>query len=181
GHPDSLRAKVVIVDWSSLLAPNPSRILEVADQFFLLRIDADDRQAALEELFFLLCHIGELLIALWAIDRERLCTGMQSLAPLVHESAQGVGTDLDIQVDQFSGDLAQAFSRPQSTPAHRIAGRILLQQADQPLQDIGRFFSARGRPAPARRTRSFCTCPAKSSRRPRATVSTSSPRLSAMF
>ena len=80
--------------------------------------------------------------------------GMQRIAQRIQEPAHSMGTNGNIQLGQLGGNLSQPLAGPHSASAHRVARGILLQQADQALQDVGRFFSARGRPAPFRRTRS---------------------------
>lgn len=55
---------------------------------------------------------------------------------------------------QLAGDLSETFAGPEPAPACRIARGVLLEQLTQLAQDIGRFFSARGRPPPVRRIRS---------------------------
>ena len=71
-------AEIVIVDRPRLLAPCGARILEGADQFFLLGVHADDGQAPLGVAPPLLADMQELLIAagtlagcdLLAVDTE---------------------------------------------------------------------------------------------------------------
>jgi len=76
GHPEALGAKIVIADRRGLQAPHLAGIFEVSNQFFLFGIHADDRQAPLEKLPFLLGHIGELLVPAWAFRRQPLGIGM---------------------------------------------------------------------------------------------------------
>jgi hypothetical protein len=71
-----LGAKIVVADRRGLLAPHLARIFVVPNPFFLFGIHADDRQAPLEKLPFLLGHIGELLVPAWAFRRQPLGIGM---------------------------------------------------------------------------------------------------------
>src|ERR1700736_891615 len=67
-------------------------------------------------------------------------------------------------------NLAERAVRPFQA-RDRIPSRRILEQFLQDLQNVRAFFSARGRPAPWRRTlRDTRGPPRRSSRRPRATV-----------
>ena len=65
GDGDGLGTEVVVVDGLGSLRPDATGVLEVADQFTLLGIDADAGQAALGELHALLGEVLELLVAVW--------------------------------------------------------------------------------------------------------------------
>lgn len=56
--------EVVSIDWLRLLPPALTRILEAADEFLLLRVDADARIACLSKLLALLGDVAELLVAI---------------------------------------------------------------------------------------------------------------------
>lgn len=77
---------------------------------------------------------------------------MQCVTQFVEQSAHGIGTHRNTQLPQFTGHVCQSFARPQTTATRGISGRVLPEQVGQSLQEIGRFFSARGRPPPERRT-----------------------------
>jgi hypothetical protein len=182
GNGDALAegAEVVVEDLDGLAAPNLAGVLEVADQFALLGVDADDRRLLLGEAAPLPGDIAELPIALGRRLAEALAVGMEGVAERLEQAAHGIGRNADSQTPQESADLPQAQSGPHSPPAHRIAGRVRFQQGAERVQDFGRFFSTGVRPPPSCRTRSRSTLPSMSSRRPRATVAGSSPSSSAM-
>jgi len=71
-HAFALGPKVVVIYRGRDLTPNTARILEVADQLFLLGVDADDRQAALEELLPLFGQVMKLLVSFRAVGGQTL-------------------------------------------------------------------------------------------------------------
>ena len=138
----------MILDWGRLQAPHPAGIFEVADQFLLFGVDADNWQRGAHKAFFAPGDALKLLIPLLVGCGERFGVGVQGIAQLIEQPPHGSGTDCDVQRPQLPSDLHQSFACPQRVPAGGIAGGILLQQAGQCLQETGRFFSARGRPPP---------------------------------
>lgn len=95
----------MVIYRGSFLAPHSTRILEVADQLFLFAIHADDRQAAFKELLFLLGHIDELLVPLWAMVRKALGIGMQGITELIQEPPHGIRTNEDLELGEFRTNL----------------------------------------------------------------------------
>src|SRR6266403_5476632 len=67
GHPLGLRAKIVVVDRSGLLAPDLAGILERSHHFLLLGGDTDNRQPLASERLALVLEVTELTVALRAL------------------------------------------------------------------------------------------------------------------
>jgi hypothetical protein len=59
-----LGTEVMIIDEDVFLAPGPTGVLEVADEFLLLRVDGDGRLAAVREALTELGDVEELLVAI---------------------------------------------------------------------------------------------------------------------
>jgi hypothetical protein len=57
-------AKVVDIDFLCFSTPSPTRILKVANQFFLLGIDTDDRVPSSQEELFHPLNVPELTISI---------------------------------------------------------------------------------------------------------------------
>ena len=138
----------MVLDGGRLEAPDPAGIFEVADQFFLFGIHADNGQRAAQKALFLPGDALELSIALWMRCGKGFGVGVQGITQLIEQASYGRRTHYDIQLPQFVGDLAKSFARPQTASARGIAGGILLEQTGEGLQEAGRFFSTRGRPPP---------------------------------
>ena len=133
---------------------------------------------------------------LWAyrdIHFSRHGTLLNTAATLVTNAPAGYFTDeLDAVVHVATKDALRHLVQQDRLYRRELTGRYLYcakerqhrqeqwaarqaQQRSQLVQDFWRFFSARGRPPPTRRTRSCSTWPLNNSARPRATVSTSRP------
>ena len=56
--------EIVCIHFDRLSGPRSARVLEIADQLFVFRVDADHRQAAPEESLLLLLNIAELAVAI---------------------------------------------------------------------------------------------------------------------
>ena len=138
----------MVLDGGRLEAPDPAGIFEVADQFFLFGIHADNGQRAADKAFFLPGDALELLVTLWMRCGKGFGVGMQCIAQLIEQSPHGPRADDDVQPPQLPCYLHQSFARPQRAPAGGIASGTLLEQTAEDLQEAGRFFSARGRPPP---------------------------------
>ena len=77
---------------------------------------------------------------------------MQRVTQFMEDPPDSIGAHRDTQLPQLTGNVSESFARPQTTATSRVSGRVLAEQVSQGLQEIGRFFSARGRPPPERRT-----------------------------
>jgi hypothetical protein len=134
--------------------PGAARIPEIADEFFLFGIDADDRLAGPLEGLAGVCNVLELPVSFLAGRRmadarlDFLVVDLQRIVHLTQEPSHGFGADADAVALQFSGDVAGGLARPFQS-AHRVARRLVLYERFDSLEDVGRFFSCGLRPAPA--------------------------------
>ncbi len=91
----------------------------------------------------------------------------------------GLRADVDAEPAEVVGELGGRAACPLQT-ADGVPGRFGGHQGFDAGDDFGRFLSSRGRPPPARRTRSTSTSRSTSCRRPVATVDGSMPRRETM-
>ena len=148
----------MIVDWRGNTSPLPTGILEVAHQFALFGIHADDGITVTAEAAAESDDEAELLVAGGAVPAGHLfAVHAQRELEFVEQSGNRACLDRDVQSVQLSSDLGGRLVRPPPA-AHRIAGRILLQQPLDLRDHLGRFFSSGLRPPPGLRTRSHSTC-----------------------
>ena len=152
----------------------------------LIRIDADDGVPLRQKLFSLTLDVAKLLIAYPSGRRvlvprfELLMIHSQGVAHLFQQPPYGAGADADLQPTELLGDFPGGPATPFQIP-DRVPSRFVLEQIRNPVDYRGRFFSAGLRPPPAWRILPRSTWPPNNSRRPRATVCTSSPRKSAIW
>jgi hypothetical protein len=142
----------VVVDLLRFTTPGLAGILELADEFLLLGVDADARIAAAAKLVTLLLNVAELPIAFCVgLSRvQRLSVAAQPELLLAQQSADGGRTGAAIEF------LRQ---RSQTRTAPFLAGTGIAggfgSDAFQQIDDERRiFFSMRGRPPPGSRIRS---------------------------
>ena len=105
-HPLALGTEVMVIHRGGDLTPDSPGILEIADQFLLLGVDTDDRQAALQELLLFLGDVTELLVPLRASAGQTLGVGMQSIPQLIEQAPHRVRADNNVQAGQFGADLS---------------------------------------------------------------------------
>ena len=96
GHAKTLGSEIVVIDWHRLLAPDPARVFEVADQFLLLGVHTNDGQFATTEAPSLPSDAVELLVSLFGRDGERLDVGVQGVVDFMQKPAHGIGADVDL-------------------------------------------------------------------------------------
>lgn len=158
GHdtPLSVAGEVMGVDGYCLSAPVGARIVETADEFFLLGVHTDARPARLLKSDSLVVDVVELLVSV------RVWVGVQSFDValgsdllLIQEASDGFTTQGNIfLVSEPLLYLAQTLTDPELSglwlPCH-----LLLNQLIQLVGNGDIFFSVLGRPAPGRRTRSL--------------------------
>ena len=127
-HADRVGAKVVVKNATWAAFPATARIAEVADQFALLGIDADDGQVAALEAAAKFGEIFELEIAVrTGVRGDLLVIDAQRIAHLPEQACDGIGADTDAELMQFRGDSGRGAARPTQT-GHGIAGGVVLQQ-----------------------------------------------------
>ena len=166
----------MIVDFLSFAPPGFAVVLEVANQFALFSIDADDGQISTVELAAFGVDEHELSISPGTLPGLAFEPGFDifsmGLEREIHHRQQPphrVGTHLDSDVKQLPCNFAGRAARP-SQAADGVTGHILFQELFDTGEDLRRFFSADGRPPPALRTRSSSMSPCNHCVRPRATV-----------
>ena len=148
-----IRAEVVIHHRGRLETPDPAGVLEVAHQFLLLGIHADDRQALSGKAASLLVNALELKVTIRMRFGEGLDVGVKAIAELMEKAADGAWAYPYVPLLEFLGDLIQAFVRPHPAASHRITCGGVFEQIGEDLQEFGCFFSTFWRPPPLRRTR----------------------------
>ncbi len=153
GDTGGVRAKIVIVDQARGQIPAHSGILEIADQFALLGIHADDGVAPTLESVSKIAEIEELIIAIGTVvGRELLVIDPQGIAHLMEKTGDGVGADDDTEIAQRHSNLLGSASGPLQ-PCDGIAGGVVFEQKLDQYDDVGGFFSTGLRPPPERRVR----------------------------
>jgi hypothetical protein len=157
GDAGGIGAEIVIVDQARGQVPARSSILEIADQFALLGIDANDGETAALESVSKIAEVEELIIAIGtAVGGDFLVIDAEGIAHLMEETGHGVGADDDIEVTQRHGNLGCRSPRPLQTGDGITGGVVFEQKLDQ-CDDVGGFFSTRLRPPPERRVRADVT------------------------
>lgn len=149
GNGDSagIGTEVVVQHRQGLLLPGAPCVSEIADGFFLFRIDADDRVAGVLER---ISHVGDMLeLTIALLWRRRmpeagfdpLVIDPQRIVHLVQESAYRFGADTNAVVSQFGGNTSSRFAGPSQT-AHRVASGLLFYEGLDSSEDFWRFFPA---------------------------------------
>ena len=157
GDAGGVRAEIVIVDQARGQIPAHSGILEIADQFALLGIHADDGVAPTLESVPKIAEIEELIIAIRTmVGREFFVIDPKGIAHPMEKTGDGVGADDDTEVAQRHGNLLRSSSRPLQ-PCDGIAGGVVFEQELDQCDNVGGFFSTGLRPPPERRVRPEAT------------------------
>jgi hypothetical protein len=128
GHAQGVGTEVMIVDQSGGVVPLGTEVPEVANQFALFGVHADQGKASP-------CKAGsqdgdvlELLIAMGAgIRGELLAIDVERIIHFVEEASHGGGGDGDAGLLEQLGDLFGRAARPPQ-PRDRVAGGVVLQQ-----------------------------------------------------
>ena len=152
GDAGGVRAEIVIVDQARGQIPAHSGILEIADQFALFGIHADDGVATTLESVSKIAQVEELSIAIGTvIGREFLVIDPKGIAHPMEKTGDGVGADDDTEIAQRHGNLLRSATGPLQ-PGDGIAGGVIFEQKLDQRDDVGVFF----RPACARRRSGGC-------------------------
>ena len=148
GDADGIGAEVVIENPSGAAFPTTAWIPEVAYQFTLLGIDTDDGQMTTLETVAQVGEIFELEVAMGAVaGGDLFVIDAQRIAHLAEQARDGIGADRDAEGAEFLGDSGGGAAGP-AQAGHGIAGSVVLQQAMEDIDYVGRFFSAAERPPP---------------------------------
>ena len=113
GNAGGIRAEVVIVDQTRGKIPAGTGILEGADQFPLLGVDADDGMAATLESLSQIAEVEELIVPIrGVVGGEFLVIDTQRIAHLMEQAGDGVGADADAEVGEREGNLGRRSTGP---------------------------------------------------------------------
>ena len=165
----------MVLHRNRFLVPRHPGILKVAHQLLLLGVHTDDRHPLFFAALPMRSDMLELRVAVRAGARGNfLVIDLQGVFKLLEQSAHGLRAHINRQLLEFPRDLLRGFSSPLQL-RHRIPRRFVRHQRFDLGDDFGRFFSTGLRPPPALRVRSSSTSWSHNCRRPRATVSSSSP------
>ena len=147
----------MIVHQDRRAVPFGAAVFEVADQFALLTVDADDGEALTLEASPQRADMLELPIAVGAgVGGDLLSVDAQREIHLVEKASHRIGRDRDVDLLENRGDLLGRLASPLQ-PGDGIPGGVVLQKNLDGIDYFGRFFSTRLRPAPALRARSTST------------------------
>ena len=117
----------MIVDQARGQIPAHSGILEIADQFALLGIHADDGVAPTPESVSKIAKVQELIIAIGAVvGRELLVIDPQGIAHPMEKTGDSVGANDDPEVAQRQGNLFGSASGPLQ-PCDGITGGVVFE------------------------------------------------------
>lgn len=129
GDADGVGTEVVVKNATGAAFPTEASIFEVADQFALLGIDADDGQVTALELAAELGEIFELEIAVRAgAGGDLLVIHAQRIAHLIEQPRDSIRADRDAELAKFLGDSGGRPAGP-AQAGHGITGGVVLQQA----------------------------------------------------
>ncbi len=121
----------------ALRLPFAPGILEIADEFLLLRVDRDGRIAGRQRLLDAIVDVVELPVAIGMIGSlARLAVGLKRIVELMQQLADEGAADRMAHVAQPLAELAQALAGPQQRRLRVATGRGLDQGA-QVLDQAG--------------------------------------------
>ena len=128
--------EIVLVDVFRLSTPGASWVSEVADEFLLFRVQAQDGIAGILKSFLEVGDQFELSVAVrmlrfgdaLAVDPKRIFLALQQLADRIGAEAHSLGA-------HFLADGSRVFPAPPRT-AHRIASRVRFHQFIQKCQHV---------------------------------------------
>ena len=156
-HAAGIGAEVVIVHQNGRAIPFGSGVLEIADQFAFLAIDADDGKTLSLEASPQRADMLELLIAVGAgVGGDLLAVDAQREIHLVQKTSHRVGRDRNVDLLKNLGDLLGGLAGPLQ-PGDGVSGGVMLQKNLDGIDYFGRFFSTGLRPPPVLRARSTST------------------------
>src|SRR5271165_5575161 len=121
----------------ALSAPFAAGVLEIADQFLLLRIDGYGRLVLGHRRLDRVVNHPELRVAVGVVGAlAGLAIGLQAELLLLQQLADNRVADLVPEFFEFGGQPAQTLARP-AQRRHRIAARLGLDQRVQIVQQSG--------------------------------------------
>lgn len=153
GNADGIGAEVVIMNGPSIVIPTSTMVFEVADQFALFGIDADDGQVAPPKTLAQIGNVIELEISVGTgIGSDVLLVEAQRVIHRMQQAGNGVGRDGEAIATQQVGNLVGGAAGPFQA-SDGITGGVMFEKVFDDRDYFGRFFSVGMRPAPARRVR----------------------------
>ena len=118
----------MIVNEASRALPTDTGVLEVADQFALLGIDADDGQATVLETVVEFGNTVELAIAVGGeVGGELFPVGAERVVHLMEQTGDRAGGDGDAVLLEQVGDLAGGATGPLQA-SDGIASGVVVEQ-----------------------------------------------------
>ena len=149
--------EVVIVHQNRRAVPFGSGVLEIANQFAFLGVDADERKTLSLETSPQRADLLELPIAVGGgIGGDLLAVDAPREIHFVQEPGDCVGRDGDVDLLKNVGDFLGRLAGPLQS-RDGISGGVVLQKNLDGLDYFGRLFSTGLRPPPALRARSTST------------------------
>ena len=116
----------MIVDRHGRAIPFGARVLEIADHFTLLAIDADHRKALALEARPQRGDMLELLIPVrTGVGGDLLAVDAQREIHLVQEASDSIGRNRNVDLPQHLGDQFRRLASPLQS-CDRVSGRIVL-------------------------------------------------------
>lgn len=146
GLPLGHRREVVVIDKYVGFAPPGTVVLEVADEFLFLGIDAYDGIAASEKVFPCEFDMLELIISElagfgcgFARCGNLLLIDSQGITQVAQQRRDSIGADVYIKFAQLSCDALGGLPSPLH-PAYRVACSCVHHQLMDSFDDFRRFF-----------------------------------------
>jgi len=154
---DGIGTEIVIIDAHGRSVPLDAIVFEIADQFSLFGIDADNGKPLALKAGTQRRDVSELLVAVRArVGGNGLAIHAEGKIHIAKQSRHGIGRDLDIELSQQFSDSGRRLVGPPNA-GDGIAGGVVFQQDFDGLDYFGRFFSTGLRPAPGWRIRPTST------------------------
>jgi hypothetical protein len=152
-HSHSRGAEVVVVHQERAFAPGNAAVVELPNEFLLLRINADDWIPCSGESLSSSGDVEHLFVPIRCGGRgDRLAVGVQRVVHSAQQPTHRIRAHLNARRTKRFSDTAQRFPGP-FQPRHRISGSLVFHQLFDTRDHLGRFFPTDLRPAPALRIR----------------------------
>jgi len=140
GNAGGVGAEVMIVDQAGRQVPTSTGISEMADEFVLLGIDANDGETAALESVAKVAEVAELMVAIGTmVGGKLLVIDAQRIAQVMEQAGDGVRAHPDPEVSERHGDLGGGSPRPLQA-GDGIPGGIVFEQELDQGEEVGGFF-----------------------------------------
>ena len=128
-RPLALAGEVMIVDLDGRLRVDHAGAMEISEQFLLLRVDADHRQAGVQKLLLEPGDVLKLRIAIGVSPGGPHRLGLDRLTPTVavrvQQGRHRVLAGRSARFHHATGNLAARQVGPLYARPHRVAGRVI--------------------------------------------------------